>query len=260
MSKYKNLAAGRRIGGFASIGMALIAIAPASIFASPIPITGNGDLIKGNQAGSLLAVSSNTPCIAFSGSAPACAGTATAFSVSGGDPIFKVGNTGSIKDIASTPLTAFETVQLTTGGPAIFDLLNIIAPLGLPACNTSTTSGACTTGTFSFLQQTPTQVVISLALNELGYVGTNAGATSYLGVFSTTLSGNLNSFGCVGFSNCTDTIGNILAWEAGAGHSLSSSWSATESPVSGVPEPMTLSMMGVGLLGLGLISRRRKQS
>jgi hypothetical protein len=30
--------------------------------------------------------------------------------------------------------------------------------------------------------------------------------------------------------------------------------------VSSVPEPMTLSMMGVGLLGLSLISRRRKKS
>ena len=32
------------------------------------------------------------------------------------------------------------------------------------------------------------------------------------------------------------------------------------SETSGVPEPMTLSMMGVGLLGLSLISRRRKKS
>ena len=30
--------------------------------------------------------------------------------------------------------------------------------------------------------------------------------------------------------------------------------------VSGVPEPMTLSMMGAGLLGLSLLSRRRKKS
>jgi hypothetical protein len=36
--------------------------------------------------------------------------------------------------------------------------------------------------------------------------------------------------------------------------------SFNESFYTGVPEPMTLSMMGVGLLGLGLISRRRKQS
>ncbi len=32
------------------------------------------------------------------------------------------------------------------------------------------------------------------------------------------------------------------------------------SETSGVPEPMTLSMMGVGLLGLSLISRRRKKN
>ena len=36
--------------------------------------------------------------------------------------------------------------------------------------------------------------------------------------------------------------------------------SFTESFYTGVPEPMTLSMMGVGLLGLSLISRRRKKS
>ena len=236
---------------------ALIAITPTSVFASLIPIESVGDLIKNNQTGSLLAVSSNTPCIAFSGVAPACTGTATPFVVSGGDPIFKVGTSGTIKDIATTPITAFETVQLTSGGPAIFDLLSIITPSGLPACTISTNSGACSTGTFSFLQQSPSQVVISLALSEIGYVGTSAtGSTPYIGVFSTTLSGSIA--GCTG-DNCTDTIGNILAWEAGAGHTISSSWSATQSPTAGVPEPMTFSLMGVGLLALGLI-RRHKQS
>lgn len=251
MSKLKKPAIGRRIAGFASVGLAVIAITP-NVFATPIPIQGSGNLIKNNST-ALLSVSSNTPCIAFSGIAPACSGTATPFVVSGGDPIFKVGTNGTIKDIASTPITAFETVQLTSGGPAIFDLLNIIAPTGLPACTTSTNSGACSSGTFSFLQQTPTQVVISLALNEIGYVGSNTTFTPYLGVFSTTLSGSIA--GCTGL-NCSDTIGNILLWEAGAGHTITSSWSATQSPV--VPEPATLSMMGIGLLGLGLMRRRKK--
>src|SRR4029079_8728573 len=100
---------------------------------------------------------------------------------------------------------------------------------------TSTNSGSCSSGFFTLTQQTPTQVVISLALNEIGYVGTSGtGFTPYIGVFSTTLSGNLGIFGCVGTTNCVDTIGNILAWEAGAGHTIISSWSATQSPVSGV--------------------------
>jgi hypothetical protein len=256
MSTFKNSQVGRGIAGLASMGLALIVIAP-NVFATPIPITGTGDLIKNNST-ALLSVSSNTPCIAFSGVAPACTGSATPFVVSGGDPIFKVGTTGTIKDIVTAPITAFETVQLNAGGPAIFDLLNIIAPTGLSACTFATNSGACSTGTFSFLQQTSTQVVISLALNEIGYVGSSTtGFTSYLGVFSTTLSGNIA--GCTG-ANCADTIGNILLWEATAGHTVSSSWSATQSPVSSVPEPMTSSLMGVGLVGLGLISRRRKQS
>ncbi len=48
------------------------------------------------------------------------------------------------------------------------------------------------------------------------------------------LSPGINSITVSGFTNSTET--------------------------SGVPEPMTLSMMGVGLLGLSLISRRRKKS
>jgi hypothetical protein len=254
MSKFKKSAIGRRVAGIASIGLAAIAIAP-NVFATPIPIQGNGLLIKNNST-ALLSVSSNTPCIAFSGIAPACSGTATPFAVSGGDPIFKIGTTGTIKDIATTPITAFETVQLNSGGPAIFDLLNIITPSGFATCTTSTNSGSCSTGTFVLTQISSNQVQIGLALNEIGYVGSSGtGFTSYVGNFQTTLSGSIA--GCTG-ANCSDTIGNILLWESGAGHTITSSWSATQSPIPGVPEPATLSMMGIGLLGLGLMRRRKK--
>jgi hypothetical protein len=256
MSKFKNSPTGRRVASFASIGLALIAVAPQNVFASLIPITGNGDLVKNNST-ALLSVSSNTPCIAFSGIAPACGGLATPFVVSGGDAIFSRTGGGTIKDIASTPIIAFETVQLTSGGPAIFDLLNIITPSGYASCS-GPFLGACSTGTFVLSQISANQVQIGMALNERGYVGSSAtGFTAYVGNFSTTLSGDLTAFGCTG-SNCSDTIANILAWEAGAGHTITSSWAATQSPVSGVPEPATLSMMGVGLLGLGLIRRRKR--
>jgi hypothetical protein len=83
-----------------------------------------------------------------------------------------------------------------------------------------------------------------------------------------------------GSGNCTP--GNLLAYLTAYGNNgVSTASFSTTDPIwifkdisdggypmsettqiytSGVPEPMTLSMMGVGLLGLSLISRRRKKS
>lgn len=262
MSKLLKIsAAGRGIASLASMGLALVVITP-NVFATPIPLGGGGTLIKSNQTGSLLGVTSvPLQCIAFSGS-PTCSGTTTTtFLVSGQDPLFATGPTGTIKDIGTTfPITSFETVSVTVpGGPAIFDLLGIIPASG-PACTLGQTSGTCSTGAFSIkTESAANSVTIALSLSEIGYLGSSStGSTQYAGIFQTTLIGDL-SFYTAGACTGAVNIGNILTCEA-SGKTIKSSWSGTQSPVSGIPEPASLSMMGIGLLGLGLIGRRTRKA
>jgi hypothetical protein len=243
----------------AALTLTALAIAP-NVFATPIPLGGGGVNNVANMIGGTVAVTTTTPCIAFSGpvNAPTpCNGTAT-IGVSGVDPIF--GTTGTIKDISTVPLTSFKTVNLTIGGgPAIFDLLNIVTPVGFAPCTAATNSGSCSTGTFILTQTSTNQVSIGLSTNEIGYLGSSAsGSTPYIGVFTTQLSGSLTQFGCTG-ANCADTIGNIFAFE-GAGGKISSTWSATESPVAvpGIPEPMSFLLLGSGLVGISMLRQRRR--
>jgi PEP-CTERM motif len=171
-------------------------------------------------------------------------------------------NTGSYAGttgIVQNPLLGIATltpnaVDFTTFiGPGImFDLQTINPGVGTAAeCLSNTIGNKCTpsgTSGITITQVSATQVSISFTGSGIAYTGTSGtGSTPTVVSFTSQ-------------NNVPGTITGIVAQvgtAAGFTNSVSATYDSTGS--STVPEPMTLSMMGVGLLGLGLI-RRRKNS
>jgi len=147
-------------------------------------------------------------------------------------------------------LTSWATFTGPAGGPIIFDLQTLNLGTGTPSQCASNTIGNRCTGPNSGItieQIAANQVSISLSGSGIAYTGSSAtGSTATVVTFTSQ-------------NNMPGTITGILALIApgGAGFTANSV-SATFDSTSAIPEPMTISMMGLGLLGLGLISRRKK--
>ncbi len=255
MSKFKNSGVARRVAGFGSVAMLFVVTGVASATALNTTGPGGGVLNLGN-----LSVQVTSACINFyNGASPdTCGTTGDTFSVNApiDGSLFTLNSTGAIKDIPMSSGGVVPAFVQTTGTGAVpnvsFDLTGLVTPASVP-CPPTTTPGVCDLpgSPFVFTVNDSTHITVSLTVNLCGYItgsssGTNCSAgTLYTGLFT---------------SQFTGVSLATLITEAGAPGGITDSTSATFSPVSGVPEPMTLSMMGVGLLGLGLISRRRKQS
>jgi hypothetical protein len=239
-----------------ALALGVLAIAPTKASATPIPLGGGAILNISNLVGTLVGVSNS--CINWGYPAACSVNTAVSDSVSGSDPaVFTVGNTGTIKDLpigVVLPLVDFQTVAGPLG-LVHFDLTAIQTP-ATPVgnnCSTFALSAICTPGggsPFTLFQASANQVGISMSMSELAYLNTSAsGTTPYNAIFTTQLSGTLSNGQAV-------TIPNILSLIAGGG-TITATWSATESPLSGVPEPSQFLLLGTGLVGLGLWKSRR---
>jgi hypothetical protein len=237
MSKFKNSPIALKVG---TVLGALVLIS-GSAFATPI---GSGE---SNTAGTVNVSSSG---ISFSGFAPTLPlVTGQTGSYAGTTSVTQNSLLGA--PTLSPNLTGWSTFTGTAGGPIIFDLQTLNAGFGTAAgCTSNAIGSTCTPSADSgvtLTQIAANQVSISLSGLGIAYTGgSGSGSTATVVTFTSQ-------------NNLPGTITQILAevnTTAGFTDSVSATYTSTAS--SAVPEPAALSMMGLGLLGLGLIRRRKK--
>lgn len=164
---------------------------------------------------------------------------------------------GTLKTLTGPPLTgAISVTDFATfnvaAGTVFFNLTNIDAGFGTEAgCAGNVIGVACTpTGSpFTLTQVTPNTVAIDLTLTGMAYLNNTTGPSGSGAIFTTQdIDGTSGG-----------TVSGILQQVATGGFQSSYSATFAATPTT-TPEPDSLLLMGVGLLGAGIIARKRIRS
>ena len=150
----------------------------------------------------------------------------------------------------TTPISQF--ISFTTGvaAPVYFDLTYIAPGVGsLGNCFNAALGSQCTPAgsPFTLFQLSSNTVIASLQFNGNGYTDTPAsGTTPTTAIFSTQTALN---------GTIPEIYTQLTAGQTLTGITYSASFNTTA-----VPEPASLLLMGMGLIGAGLVARRKLHS
>jgi hypothetical protein len=212
-------------------------------FAGNAMATPMGTLNIANCSGGGITVSATTIVFtpATGGGTGGCidTGLGTALTYSGGS--LGGGIVGNILNLTAGG-GAVNNFMTFTGTPLDFTLTGLGPASSTPCSGAITLNQTCSAPGSPFVL-TDLGANTGISLTATGTASDGVGPSSnWTGAFTSQITG--------------ETIAQILN-TISTGGSIQSTHSASFS-VTSVPEPMTLSMMGIGLLGLGLIARRRK--
>ncbi|MFL6447231.1 MAG: PEP-CTERM sorting domain-containing protein [Bryobacteraceae bacterium] len=223
------------------LGLGLVSCSLLTNVAQAAPITGMAN-IAGNVSVTFTSINFNPSFVNTAGAME----TGAFAGLTGGTIMSLTG--GPATGATNVPNFAMFTTGVAT--PVVFDLTFISPGSGtLAGCGSSAVGSLCTpTGSpFTLLQLTSSTVVATLQLNGDAYTGTAAtGVSPTTAVFSTQLV-------------APGTIPTVLA-QLAAGGVQGITYSASFISTNPVPEPASMLLFGVGLIGAGLVARRKINS